>query len=178
MQSRCDPLIERGVGQQVARDLFDRELVEGHVLVKSLDQPVPVGPDAAPVVFFIAVRIGIAHKIEPGPGPPFPVVRRSQEPVYDLLIRIRASVGQKCVDFRQARRKSDEVQARAANQCFFRCFRQRTQSFFFKPGEDKTVDGIANPGRILNFRRIGPFGFDVSPMLPALRRAPAEFFRP
>ena len=31
MKAGCDPLIERGVWQQVAGKLFDRELVEGHV---------------------------------------------------------------------------------------------------------------------------------------------------
>ena len=40
-----DPLLQRGIRQQVARELLNRESVERHVVVEGLDHPIAIGPD-------------------------------------------------------------------------------------------------------------------------------------
>ena len=63
-----------GVREEVARELADAELVEGHVRVEGFDDPVAVGPDGAGTVFFVAVGVGVAREIQPAPGPALSVV--------------------------------------------------------------------------------------------------------
>ena len=62
-------LLGRGVGpvvaDQVPRQLQDRELIERHVAVESVDHPLPVGPHFAVVVEVDAVRVGVAGVVEP-----------------------------------------------------------------------------------------------------------------
>ena len=45
VEAGCDLLRYRGIRKQVATDLFDGELVERHVLVERVDDPVSVGPN-------------------------------------------------------------------------------------------------------------------------------------
>jgi len=75
-------LVACGIGQHVAGKLLEGELVERHVRVKGMDDPIAVGPDGAGTVFLVAVRIGIAGEVEPAPRPPLPIVRRREEPVH------------------------------------------------------------------------------------------------
>ena len=63
-----DFLVEGGVGEEVAGELFDGELVEGLVAVEGVDDPVAVGPHFAEVVEVEAVGIGVAGGVEPVAG--------------------------------------------------------------------------------------------------------------
>jgi len=68
-------LVLRGVGQQVARDLFDDEAIVGEVAIEGVDDPVAIEPDEARRVFFVAVGIGIARGVEPHARPALAIVR-------------------------------------------------------------------------------------------------------
>ena len=50
-----------GVGQHVAGELLDGELVVGHIAVESPDYPVAVGPNVSRPVLLVAIAIGIAR---------------------------------------------------------------------------------------------------------------------
>ena len=77
MEAGGDLLLEGGVGKQVAGELLDRELVERHVGVEGIDDPIAVAPGEGPAgVFFVAVAVGVARGIEPVAAPALPVVRR------------------------------------------------------------------------------------------------------
>src|SRR5437867_7528168 len=68
MKSGSDLLLDGRVWQQVARDLLDRELVEGHIPVDRIYHPLTVTPSMrTDVIFFVAVAIGIARQVEPRP---------------------------------------------------------------------------------------------------------------
>src|SRR5579875_2143820 len=54
-----DQLIESGIGQQIAGQLFDGKLVEGHVAIEGIDDPIAIGPHFAVVVEMDAVGIGV-----------------------------------------------------------------------------------------------------------------------
>ena len=45
-----DPLLESRARDQIASDLFDRELVKTLIAVEGIDHPVPIRPDIARVV--------------------------------------------------------------------------------------------------------------------------------
>lgn len=55
VESGGDDLVELGVGEEVAGDLFDGEIPVGFVFGEGLDDPVTVGPDVAVVVDVDAV---------------------------------------------------------------------------------------------------------------------------
>ena len=62
-----------------------RELVERHVGIEGGDDPVAILPDRARGVDVVAVGIGVAGLVEPGPGPPFAEMGRGQQPVDDAV---------------------------------------------------------------------------------------------
>ncbi len=66
-----DPLIEGWVGEEIAGELFDGELVVGQVAIEGGDDPVAVGPHLAFVIEMKAVGIGVTGDIEPMPGHAF-----------------------------------------------------------------------------------------------------------
>ena len=80
-----DDLVLRGVGQQVAGELLDDELVVGQVAVEGVDDPVAVEPDEARLVLLEAVGVGVARGVEPVAAPALAVVRRLKVFFGDLL---------------------------------------------------------------------------------------------
>ena len=60
-----ESLLVRRVGEHVTGKLFDRELIERHVVVERLNDPVTPGPIAAFGVVLIAVGVGIASGVHP-----------------------------------------------------------------------------------------------------------------
>ena len=53
----------KGLGQLVAGDLFNDELVVRQISIECIDHPIPVEPDLAWFVLFVAVRVGVARRI-------------------------------------------------------------------------------------------------------------------
>ena len=76
-KSRGDFLIECRIGQQVSGQLLDGELIERHVLIHCLDDPITIRPNRARLIFFKSVRVGITRYVKPVPPPLFAVMRRS-----------------------------------------------------------------------------------------------------
>ena len=84
VEGRGHDLIARGVREQVAGELLDREGVEGLVVVESLDDPVAVGPHRALRVALEAVGVGVAGEVEPLSRHMFAVIGRGQQAVEGL----------------------------------------------------------------------------------------------
>ena len=64
-----DLLIERGIRQQIAGKLLDREFVERQVAIEGPNHPIAIRPVLAVIVEVNAVRVGIAGRIEPVASP-------------------------------------------------------------------------------------------------------------
>ena len=64
-----DDLILGGLGQEVAGDLFDEELIVGLIPIQGVNDPVAPGPLFAREIFFEAVAVGVAGGVEPDAGP-------------------------------------------------------------------------------------------------------------
>src|SRR5262245_42071854 len=86
IESGGDLLILSGFWEQIARELFDRELVEAFVLVEGADHPVAPRPNVAVAVDVVAMRVGVARQVEPNHGHPLAVMRRLEQPVNYLLV--------------------------------------------------------------------------------------------
>ena len=99
-----------GVGEQVAGDLLDSELIERHVLVQGANYPVAITPDRPGAVFPEAVGVGVARQIEPGPRPALAEVRRGEQAIHQALVRVGTGVGQEFVNLFQRRGKPDKVE--------------------------------------------------------------------
>ena len=110
------PLLVGGARDQVAGKLPGDEPVVGQVLVEGADNPISPRRHVAVHVRLISVCVGVAGKIQPVAGHALAVMRRGQEPVDQLLVRIRGTVGEKRVHLRQAWRQAREILADTADQ--------------------------------------------------------------
>src|SRR6185369_15869790 len=75
MKAGGDLLTDCGIREHVARDLLDRELIERHIAVESIDNPIAILPHHPALVFLITVRVGVSRKVKPRPSPSLPVLR-------------------------------------------------------------------------------------------------------
>ena len=65
--------------QKISGDLFNRELVKGHVVIDGIDHPVTPGPDGPVKVFFISTSVGVSGMIKPDPSPSLAEMRGRQK---------------------------------------------------------------------------------------------------
>ena len=109
MKAGRDLLFEGGVGQHVPCDLLDSKFLERHILIERLDYPVTKFPGRAPVVFFVAVGIGITRQVQPRTRPALTVIGGSQQPVHQLLISVWIRIRQKEVHLLNRWRQPSQV---------------------------------------------------------------------
>ena len=153
MKAGGDDLLGRGVGEHVAGELLDGELVEGLVGIERLDDVVAVGPDGTVAVFFVAVGVGVSGEVKPATGPAFAVTRRGEEFVDDLGEGVRGWVGGEAVGNFDGRRKADEVEVEAADESVGIGL---IGEVVFK----QVIDGMLVGGNARSFRvNEGPVGF-------------------
>ena len=103
-------------GEQVARDLLDRELVEWLVLVEGSDDPVPPVPHVAATVDVKAVRVGVARQVEPLHGHALAIVGRIEQAVHLSLVGVRRGVAQEAVHVGRVGRQAGQVEGQSAEQ--------------------------------------------------------------
>ena len=72
-----DELLRRGIGQQIARQLLDGELVEALVPIEGIDHVVAVRKDALILIAMKSNGIGEPRNIQPPHGHALSVMRRS-----------------------------------------------------------------------------------------------------
>ena len=89
MEAGGDLLVERRIGQQVAGQLLDGELVERQIAVEGLDHPVAIGPDLAVVVDVDAVRVAVAGRVQPVARAMLAVMRRGEIAVDHVFVGVR-----------------------------------------------------------------------------------------
>ena len=73
-------------GQQVAGQVLADELIVGHVVIESADQVVAILPGVGNCkVELVALRLGVAHHVEPMPRPALAIMGRVKEAIDDLF---------------------------------------------------------------------------------------------
>jgi len=98
MKAGGDFLLECRAGQQIAGQLFDGELIERHVAIEGVDDPVAIQPDVAMVVDVVAVGVGVAGQVEPFLRHPLAVAWRGKQAVDQALVGIGPVVGDEGID--------------------------------------------------------------------------------
>ena len=116
MEPGGDQLVGGGIGEEIARNLFDRELVEGQVGVERADDPVAPGPDGAAAVLFITIGVCITGQIEPLPSPSLAIMRGGQQAVHGILIGLRGRAGEPGGQFCGGGGEAGQVEADAPEQ--------------------------------------------------------------
>ena len=156
----------RGVGQEVAGELLDDELVVGLVGVEGVNHPVAPAPHVARAVVLIAVGVGVAGGVEPAGGHAFAVAGGLEQAVDGVFEGLRGGVGEEGVEFFEGGRQAGEVEGGAAQEGFARGFGLGLQAFAIKAGEDEAVDRVARPGGVGRGggRRVGAFRRDEGPV--------------
>ena len=157
VEARTDPGLAVGVRQQVARDLFEGEAVEGFVLVETADDVVAVGPDIARGIAMVADGVGVADHIQPADGHALAVVRRGQQAVDELRVGVRRLILDEGFDFLRGRRQAEQVGMEATRERPTVGFVGRREALRFEARFDERVDGL-DRGRHGRFDRrlIGP----------------------
>ena len=105
-----DLLVQRRVRQQIARELLDREPIEGQVPVEGVDDPVAPARHVAPLVREVAGRVREARRRQPGRGHPLAVAGGGQQPIDGLLVGVRGIVGHERRHLGGGRRQAGQVE--------------------------------------------------------------------
>ena len=63
MESGGNLLILCCIWQHISSELFDGELIVGHILIESTDHPVAIGPNITGTVFLITIAVCIACEV-------------------------------------------------------------------------------------------------------------------
>ena len=155
VKPRRDQVVGGRIRQQIPGELADRELVEGHVVVQRIDDPVAIGPDRPQAVLLVAHRVRVARQVQPHAGPPLAVRRGIQETVHKVRVGFWGRVGSKRVSLLRGRRQACQVQRKPADQCVAVSLAGGAQAFAVQPRQDEAVDGVAGPARVRDLRRAG-----------------------
>ncbi len=161
MEAGRDPLIDGRIWQHVAGNLLDSELVERHVSVERVDHPVAVLPDAAPIVFFVAIGVGVSGEVQPGPRPTLAVVRRGEQAIDDALVGVGLAVGKERVELGNGRGKARQVQREPTKERRLGCFRRGRHVFALEACQHEPIDPVTRPRRLIDPWQFGPARFDV-----------------
>ena len=145
IETAGDFLVERGVGQQVARELPQRELVERHVRVDRLNHPVAPDPLPRVAILLESVAVGIPSRIEPRQRHPFAEMRAGHQAVHQALVRLWIVVGDERVNLGGRGRQSDQVDRQAFDQGGSIGLGRRLQAKRLQFGQDEPIDRVLGP---------------------------------
>ena len=75
VETRCDPLVERWFGQQIASELLRHKLIERDSLVQRIDCPVTPAPHVTSGIIVETMRVRITSRVEPVDRHTLPIAR-------------------------------------------------------------------------------------------------------
>ena len=116
VETAADFLVARRVRQQIAREIFEGELIERHVLIEGGDDPFAVSPHLAVVVEVNPVRVAVARGVQPVARPMLAPLRRREQPVHEFFVGVRRRVVHERRDGFRRRRQAGQVERHAADQ--------------------------------------------------------------
>ena len=139
MKARRDELLVRRLGQQIASDLLNCELVETLVAVKGFDDPFAVRPHLPVIVEMQAVRVGVARRIQPVAGAMLPVAWRREQLVHEFFIRTGRGIIHDSLHLLRRGRQPREIQRHPPRQRPPIRFRRRLQARGREPFPHKRI---------------------------------------
>ena len=162
-----DELAERRLGQQVAGELLDGELVERHVAVQRIDDPVAPMPLVACAVGLEAVGVGVAGGVEPRLRHVLAVARRRNQSIDQALVGAWRRVDGERLDLGRRRRQAGEIKRGTSDEGAPGSDRRRCELPGAKPVQDEMVDRVERPAASprLAKRKAGALGRDEGPVV-------------
>ena len=149
-----DFCLQRTVRQFIARQLFEHEAVEGLVVVQRTDDIVTVAPHKRLLsITLVAVAVGVAHHIQPVPGPALAIARAFEQIIHHC-VEITAFGIAFLLSHR--RRQSGHIQMESAKQSRRRGLSRSVAALLFQLRQHKGINAIAHPGLVFNCRNEGP----------------------
>ena len=138
VESGCQNLFGRRLGQEVTSELFDRELVVWQIAVERLDHPIAVAPHVAVAIFLVTFRVRKACQVEPHPCPMFTEILSPQQAIDHGFEIARLHKGIRVLN---CRRQTSEVKRHPADQCVTICLVCRCKpGCLFQLLTDKMID--------------------------------------
>ena len=109
--------VDARIRQQIAGHVLANKLVVRHVRVQGADQVIAVSPGFQRVrVSLAAVRFRVAEQVHPVPRPALAVMRRGEQAVNLLLVRIRRGVVDELADLLRRGRQTGNGESQAPQQ--------------------------------------------------------------
>ena len=102
--------------QQVARQLFARELIERFVPIESFDHVVAIGPDVARIIGMITDGVSEAHHVEPANCHALTKLRRGDQLFDQTRNRIRRFIPRECLNVFWLRRQPNQIKVKSPRQ--------------------------------------------------------------
>ena len=138
----------------VPGQLLADEAIIRLVAVERPDDIIAVAPSGGPgVVGFEAIALGEACQIEPEQCPALAVLRRSEQPIDQLLIGVRRRVPDERVHVSRTWRQANQIEGKPTDELDAVRFRRRAQTGLFQLRENESINGIANPAIVPNGRQ-------------------------
>ena len=109
-KARRHNLILCRIRQQVAGNLLDDELAVRQIAIQRVYHVVAIKPHLPLLIFFKAVGIRVARRVQPVASPALTIVRRFQQPVHLFFVCGFAFVIEERIHFFNGWRKTCEVQ--------------------------------------------------------------------
>ena len=150
-------LVLGGVGEEVAGNLLDEELVVREISIHGPHHPVAIGPDKAALVLLKAVGIRVARGIEPLASPFLPVMRRAEQLFHHALVGSRGPVGQEGIHLGGRGSQSGKVKVNPSQQRDAIGLGRRGEPLAIQPGEDEGIQRRAHPIGVPHGRLGGTF---------------------
>ena len=132
MERGGDQLLIGWVRQQVAGNLFDRELIERLVGIERTNHIVAVRPDRACGVVGIPGGVRVACQIEPHSRPVFAVTRLRQQTIDELFVSVRRGIFDEVFDFFPGRRQTSQIERHSPCERIAIRFGQECQPLFLQ----------------------------------------------
>ena len=168
LKPRCDQLVTGWIVQQVTGKLLDRELIEGHVFVVSLDDPIAIRPHLTIVIEVHPVRVSVSRRVEPIASSMFSPGRTFHQLVDPFGDRFVAAIIEFFLEAFQVfdrRRQARDVQAQTSEQRFGICIGCWLESFGFQASQNVAIDFRSNPRIVFDFGWFRFLRHDQRPVL-------------
>ena len=140
-------LLVRRPGQQVARQLLDRKLVERRVRVERVDHPIAIEPDRPQRVGGVTGRVGIAGQVEPGTCAPLTERRVGQHSIDETFVGAGIRVADELLDLGRSRRQAAQIETESPNQRVGIGWWRWGQTGRLQLHANKEIDGVGRPFR-------------------------------
>ena len=145
VEARRDALGQTRIGQQVARELLHRELVEGHVFVEGLDHPIAPPPHVARTVVLVAIGVCVTSGFQPAERHPLSEARRGQQALDRCLVSLGRVVRQKSAHCVRGWRQAGQIERHSPQQFGPIRLGRRPQTLLLQARQHEAVNRVVSP---------------------------------